>query len=448
MSILGNPITLGGGGAELNIDFGSTPPTDTSKLWVPLASKPDFVKCSPVLNYGSMYAEFIGQTGTNTSYTPGYQNCMIGDWIYFIGPCIYDTGTYAVSRSKYLRRYNVKTGVLENVTQVYNDSATNGGYRGMCGITVSGKLYFFGGVSYISSSAYSSVYSVYIFDVSSQEGEWKTYSSSVGPGVYSSKMSCCSIGNKIYITQGYDEANSRYQTSASLYEFDTESLVFSRIESMPGAYGCSCFSAANKVYVFGGYNNTTGILREFDITTGTKKDILTNFPSQQLSDNIVACLQINDNIFVFGNTNYSSYFTYVYKYSISDNTIIDSGYRLVAQAGCTAWGISGNDVYFLGGAAYNSNSNKVQKFTIQTSLTQNNLFLQADFGFDNPFTVVKGQKSEFEAYLRNAYIGDSNNIAQLTNAYIYDTTTNQWKTLSGESYILDTLNALNIMGVN
>lgn len=43
MSILGNPITLGGGGADLNIDFGATPPTDTSKLWVPLAKKPDKV---------------------------------------------------------------------------------------------------------------------------------------------------------------------------------------------------------------------------------------------------------------------------------------------------------------------------------------------------------------------------------------------------------------------
>lgn len=43
MSILGNPITLGGGGADLNIDFGSTPPADTSKLWVPLGKKPDKV---------------------------------------------------------------------------------------------------------------------------------------------------------------------------------------------------------------------------------------------------------------------------------------------------------------------------------------------------------------------------------------------------------------------
>lgn len=73
--------------------------------------------------------------------------------------------------------------------------------------------------------------------------------------------------------------------------------------------------------------------------------------------------------------------------------------------------------------------------------------MQADFGFDNPFPVVKSQKSEFEAYLRNAYLGDANNIAKLTNAYIYDTNTNQWKTLSGESYVADVLNALNIMGV-
>lgn len=72
--------------------------------------------------------------------------------------------------------------------------------------------------------------------------------------------------------------------------------------------------------------------------------------------------------------------------------------------------------------------------------------MQADFGFDNPFPVVKSQKSEFEAYLRNAYLGDANNIAKLTNAYIYDTNTNQWKTLSGESYVADVLNALNIMG--
>ena len=33
MSILGNPITLGGGGANLNIDFGATPETNCQGLF-------------------------------------------------------------------------------------------------------------------------------------------------------------------------------------------------------------------------------------------------------------------------------------------------------------------------------------------------------------------------------------------------------------------------------
>ena len=48
----------------------------------------------------------------------------------------------------------------------------------------------------------------------------------------------------------------------------------------------------------------------------------------------------------------------------------------------------------------------------------------------------------------NAYLGDSNNIAQQTNAFIYDATAGEWKNLSGESYVADMLNALNVMGVN
>ena len=45
----------GSGGASLNIDFGTTPPSDTSKLWVPLGSKPSAVECNPILNYGMEY---------------------------------------------------------------------------------------------------------------------------------------------------------------------------------------------------------------------------------------------------------------------------------------------------------------------------------------------------------------------------------------------------------
>ena len=69
MSILGNPITLGGGGVDLNIDFGSTPPVDTSKLWVPLANKP-----IRITNSYSLIVEDFHQTKTSiyghSVYTP------------------------------------------------------------------------------------------------------------------------------------------------------------------------------------------------------------------------------------------------------------------------------------------------------------------------------------------------------------------------------------------
>ena len=82
-TILGNPITLGGGGAKLNIDFGTTPPSDTSKLWVPLANKPDAIECSPVLNYGSeIYSGVVGSLNTNTYNQPSC--CYLNGKIYVI----------------------------------------------------------------------------------------------------------------------------------------------------------------------------------------------------------------------------------------------------------------------------------------------------------------------------------------------------------------------------
>lgn len=42
-AIVGKGIAAGGGGGELNIAYGLTPPSDTSKLWVRIADKPSEV---------------------------------------------------------------------------------------------------------------------------------------------------------------------------------------------------------------------------------------------------------------------------------------------------------------------------------------------------------------------------------------------------------------------
>ena len=47
---------MGGGG--LNIDYGSTPPSDTTKLWIP-SGKPANIDIEYSTNYGDGYSEWL-----------------------------------------------------------------------------------------------------------------------------------------------------------------------------------------------------------------------------------------------------------------------------------------------------------------------------------------------------------------------------------------------------
>lgn len=108
-TVIGNPVMIGGGGdglGSLNIDYGANPPADTTKLWVPLAKKPDAVECSPVLNYGS---EVISTTqwALPDAMSAGCSgNGAIGKYIYMIAGRKGNQGTPTGAIS----RFNTETG--------------------------------------------------------------------------------------------------------------------------------------------------------------------------------------------------------------------------------------------------------------------------------------------------------------------------------------------------
>ena len=425
----------------MNIDFGSTPPADTSKLWVPLSNKPDFVKCSPVLSYGNFANTTIGTAGSNTRYLTGYQNCLAGDWLYFIGPSIYDNINQVYSN--YIRRINIKTAVQENVVRISADTVSDQyGYAGQCGAVVNGVCYFMLGRYKRDSSFQGEPKQVWEYNPST--GELNTYTFTAYTTDYGSFFTTCVVGDIIYCFGGYDYWDNKYNTKG--YKFNTTTKELSDISS-PCGYGCSCCAVGTDIYMLGGRSNTNYYVYKFDTLTDTYS-IVPSWTTPRLGSASIPTVFRDNVIYVLGDCYTSSTSRYMHTLNLETGEYKQEDFRFLAGTAGTAWGVSGNDVYFMGGEGYNEQSPYLQKFSFVTSLEKNHLFLQADFGFDNPFPVVKGQKSEFEAYLRNAYIGDSNNIAQLTNAYIYDNSTNQWKTLSGESYILDTLNALNILGVN
>lgn len=75
--IYGNPI-ITSGGVKLNIDYGSTPPSDTTKLWVPLSGKPDAVECRPVINFGGEVFGTEQGAFSGNLYAGAQQNNIVG----------------------------------------------------------------------------------------------------------------------------------------------------------------------------------------------------------------------------------------------------------------------------------------------------------------------------------------------------------------------------------
>lgn len=388
-----------------------------------------------MLDYGSNSIVSYGSIGTQTNKAPGYQNCLVGDWIYFLGPFLYDASN--VYGSNAIRRYNVKTLELETVQVVNTNPSPIYGYQQMCGCAANGIVCFFGGVYYDGDRLQSS--RIFCYDTNTKE--YTEIDSSLSP---TSNYSCCAVGDKIFLFGGYNDPNALYSQTA--YVFDTVSKTLQPISSNPGD-GCSCCAVGGKIYTIGG-RTTYNKVFALDTTTLTWEQKTTTVPNSYIR--LTPSVAFGNKIYLFGNSVSSS--TTSRKITIYDtdtNTFMETGKSMNGGANGTCFGSDGLNVYFIGGIGYSgTNSNQLQKFSFETPLTSNHLFLQEDYGFDGLWTALKSKDTDFKVKVINAYLGDSNNIAQLTNAYLYDSKDLKWKSLSGESYVADMQNALNILGVN
>ena len=96
---------------------------------------------------------------------------------------------------------------------------------------------------------------------------------------------------------------------------------------------------------------------------------------------------------------------------------------------------------------YNPSNNTIYELTAKTHLDEGTLYINCDFG-QKEVLFVSDKENKIYINPLSVYLGDNNSIAQKVDAYLYDETSNAWKTLDGESYTADMLRALNIMGVN
>lgn len=419
--IYGNPIITSGGGVKLNIDYGATPPSDTTKLWVPLTTKPSAVECSPVLNYGSEIVSTTPYSLPANRSSQGFQNTAVGKYIYVVG------GVAPANAQSDIIRFDTETGVSETVKNL-GFSWTGGT---VCAIE--DKLYCFGGYPK----------KAFVFDTTNNT----ITDLAVFPDNFNSYCSASYYNGNIYICGGqsgqYKYQYIRvYNISANTYSiFNGVSITTPSVVALNG-----------KLYIIGGIANVaSNKIYIYDIATQTR------LTETKIAENGEAycigapCMAYGKYIYVVcdsagaGNPPYK-----VVRFDTETNTgtIINTNFSECAN--CSFFGTIGSKLWVLGGTrevSAQASVSSARTFAVNTPLQSNNLFLQADFGFNNPFPLINDGKTKITAYLRNAYLGDSNNIAQLTNAYLYDSKDLKWKSLTGESYVADMQNALNILGV-
>ena len=428
MSILGNPITLGGGGADLNIDFGSTPPTDTSKLWVPLASKPKSVKVDFRSDVGSITQEHHPVTAANM--TNGMSLCETEDYIYVFGgvPSSYQ---YV---SKKVCRINKQTWVQEDITSQITLPAFPGG-AAPC-VYYNGCIYIISGAESYTTQRYSRNEQVMKVDLSTNTATVLYQKTPTNYNYENWEYADAFLwGDKIVIIGGSPsiyESGQNYRSQCFVRIFDTVSNGLT-LYRCPEEQVQPVYYTKNTV-VFAKTSNSTALYvfdlntKEFTNATSASGWLGNAYPYRHWL--------ISNNSYYIKQGDFGSLLQW------HPETYTQSLAATLGQPPTTA--VIGAS-YFRNHTSWFGNAGVVYtKFNFE--LESGVLLVNTDYT-DDVWEAVKGKDTSLYACPLAVYLGDENGTAQEQTAYLYDTTDNKWKTLDGVSYTADMLNALNIMGV-
>ena len=451
-TILGNPITLDGG-AKLNIDYGGSPPSDTSKLWVPLGSKPSAVECSPAIQYGS---EYLTTLESGAKSLTNIASATIGSKIY--GFSMKSTsGTQ--KDQEYFHVYDIETRELTHIKLTSISYGSGGNVRechGATPVAYENSIYLIGGKLRLNDGSSSSYVRNGIFKFTPDTNTFEQVATlasyikgSDESGLYT--PCACVYDNTIYIfgggLQSYSNKTNAIQT------FEINSRVTNTLSTTLPYYlsNSSACRIGDSIYIFGGNggsSNTSTGATKYIIKYEVANDSIT---SEALLPNSLYCvnpISYGQYAYLFGGNNANT----IIRFDSLTNTVETLSYTLPVKGGCAA-GLYNNAVYIYGTYCKPSMTGEgsflsyVSLFTINTPLSHGKLFLQEDIGYSGLWNAINGNNFVLKVKIINAYLGNSNNIAQLTDAYLYDSDSATWKSLDGVSMTADMLAALETLGV-
>ena len=260
--------------------------------------------------------------------------------------------------------------------------------------------------------------------------------------------------NKLYVCGGWLDGYTNFFNTISEVDLQTGTVLVWG-QTLPLAIaGGGIMQYGKYLYLVGGSTTTggSGVKKVYRIDLTTKGISAIDISQGNF---FFAYAAVGSKLYMFGGANsWSSWnqnnynFNTISYFDASTETFVVLNQTLdINLKNACACAVENGIIYIFGGYGTTTNAKQIRKFVASSPLANNHLLLQEDFGVTGLWSALKSKDTDLKVKVINAYLGDSNNIAQLTNAYLYDTASNQWKSLSGESYVADMQNALNILGV-
>lgn len=423
-----------GGGGELNVAYGLTPPIDTSKLWVRIADKPNSVTVQAVIPFGNEAVTAYGVSTLPFSNTQGLAYC---DGLLYIFSgyevYVYENGAW----SKFL--------TLNSNTASLHYTAPS--------VVVGKKIFRLFGHSNISNphnvaaSAYS-LQNILIIDT-----ETKTYSQVVVSGITSS----CQLGNavvvgkKIYFTSGQNGRSgaSGYEDSSHIYEIDpddpsTATDIGYLYTTSADMRGTSVVAAGGKLYARHGGSAAEGSvpytdwMEIFDLETKVLTRNRISISKGGQGSCFMPGINIGKYIYWFGGIpkgKIPTSFINTHRTTYAQRYNIETGEFDFVTVGEHA-GIYINSVLLTNSellfANYGGNA-PLYKFKGAYELENGKLFIQEGF-LDNTWNAVKGKDWDLKVGVSGVYLGGTDGYAQAKDAYLYDPTQQKWVSLDGTPF--------------
>ena len=431
-------MRLGGSGAaggdgELNIAYGLTPPSDTSKLWVRIADKPSEVLVKEATSFGKQVVSAYGfSTGPTTRQSLAFCN-----------------GYFYIKTHNTIYQYKDGEWVV-----AVNGTANNFKHYTAPAVVIGNKIFYLFGhsndsYSVTAASPGSSTKNILVFDT-----ETNTYTDVTVSGISDKCQlgNAVTIGTKIYFTAGQDNPNdtSAYADSSKIYEIDSENPStathvgdFFASSDMRGASVVAVGSVlyAKRVY-FGNEGSIPYMhwIEYFDTETKINSRTQVKVNKSGVKNCFMPGINIGEVIYWFGglarnhtpsNLSYDeSSVDYAQRFNTvtGDFDFVTVGSHTGNSHNSTL--LSSTELVF---ARVGGTNNPAYEFTGAYELENGKLLIQESL-FDNIWQAVKVKDGTLSIGVNGVFLGGSDGYAQAKDAYLYDLTQQKWISLDGTPF--------------